>query len=291
MGLLGTLLPIAAGAVTSLIGNKVNASERRKEQERGMAMQLEANKEMAELNYQQQMKMWHDTNYTAQREELEKAGLNPALLYGQTGGGGATTGSGVSGSTSVPAAGTYGLQQMEIGLMMAQKEKIEAEAEKAKAEAEKTRGIDTKAAETQQKLNEINLQVQEKIGIEQLEKKAQIELQSANATNAKNIREFEAWMSQAFDTTTGNFNVDALGAYSTSNNDLIKKSIRAGMIQTTQELEKLKKELTLKDDEHTLNKIDMEIKDFESDLTKLGLNQTSASIINTIIKTIFGKRH
>lgn len=291
MGLLGTILPIAAGAVTSIIGNKVNASERRKEQERGMAMQLEANKEMAELNYEQQMKMWHDTNYTAQRKELEKAGLNPALLYGQTGGGGATTGSGVSGSTSVPSAGTYGLQQMEIGLMMAQKEKIEAEAEKAKAEAEKTKGIDTKAAETQQKLNEINLQVQEKIGIEQLEKKAQIELQSANATNAKNIREFEAWMSQAFDTKTGNFNVDALGAYSTSNNDLIKKSIRAGMIQTTQELEKLKKELTLKDDEHTLNKIDMEIKDFESDLTKLGLNQTSASIINTIIKTIFGKRH
>ena len=39
--------------------------------------------------------MWKDTNYSAQMEELKKAGLNPGLLYGMSGGGATTIGTGV----------------------------------------------------------------------------------------------------------------------------------------------------------------------------------------------------
>ena len=34
--------------------------------------------------------MWNYTNYENQKKHLEAAGLNPALLYGMSGGGGAT---------------------------------------------------------------------------------------------------------------------------------------------------------------------------------------------------------
>ena len=45
-------------------------------------------------SYAKQMEMWENTNYPAQVEQIKKAGLNPAMLYGQSGGGATVTGSG-----------------------------------------------------------------------------------------------------------------------------------------------------------------------------------------------------
>ena len=52
-------------------------------------MQVAGNKELMDLGHKQQMQMWEDTNYAAQREQLRKAGLNPAMIYGGGGEGGA----------------------------------------------------------------------------------------------------------------------------------------------------------------------------------------------------------
>ena len=64
------------------------------QQQKLQDMQISGNIQMQDYNYQKQMEMWNNTNYPAQVQQLGKAGLNPALLYGKGGGGGATTGSG-----------------------------------------------------------------------------------------------------------------------------------------------------------------------------------------------------
>ena len=56
------------------------------------------NKDMYNYQMNKQFEMWENTNYSAQVEQLKKAGLNPALLYGKGGGMGATTGSASSGN-------------------------------------------------------------------------------------------------------------------------------------------------------------------------------------------------
>lgn len=122
------------GTALGLITGGMNDSRQIRQQKKLNELQLDANKNMAMFNYDQQMKMWEATNYSAQREQLEKAGLNPGLLYGMGGGGGATTnaaqGQGTGGSQA-PAGGGEQIAMMQQGmqmqLMQAQKANIEAD--------------------------------------------------------------------------------------------------------------------------------------------------------------------
>ena len=118
-----------------------------------MGLQADYNKQQAEYTSSLQKDMWDYTNYENQVKHLEAAGLNPGLLYGQSGGGGVSTGTaqaaGVSQGES--AAVAMGLQARSI---MADIDKTEAEASLAKAEAMKTAGIDTLKGGSEIKLNE-----------------------------------------------------------------------------------------------------------------------------------------
>lgn len=127
-----------------------------------MGIQADYNKQQAKYSSDLQKDMWDYTNYENQVKHLEAAGLNPGLLYGESGGGGVSTGSaqaaGVSQGES--AAVAMGLQARSI---MADIEKTEAETNLANAEAMKTAGIDTleggskiKVNESLEQLNKIN---------------------------------------------------------------------------------------------------------------------------------------
>ena len=83
-------------------------------------MQIAGSKQLTDYQYMKQKEMWDTTNYEAQKEHLKKAGLNPGLLYGMSGGGGVTTGSGsgtVTGSAA-DAASTQNAQTAEVGMGM-----------------------------------------------------------------------------------------------------------------------------------------------------------------------------
>ena len=93
---------------------------------------------------------WLRTNYSAQVEQMKKAGLNVGMMYGKGGGAGGTL-QGSSGSAS--KADTI---PMDISNAISQNRAIEsqikvneAQADKLKAEADKTRGVDTDKVETE----------------------------------------------------------------------------------------------------------------------------------------------
>lgn len=120
-----------------------------KQQEKLQELQIKGQKEMTDYNTSKQLQMWKDTNFEAQRKELEKAGLNTGLLYGMGGGGGSTASisqGNVSGGQA-PQGGREIQDIMGIGLqyqlIQAQKDNIKAQTEKIKAETEKTTGVDT----------------------------------------------------------------------------------------------------------------------------------------------------
>lgn len=100
-----------------------------------MRNQMELNKQGHEL----QMDMWRKTNYKQQIAMMEKAGLNPALMYKSAGQGG-TTGSQTGGG----ASGGSAPQQPKLDITTILNAKlIKAQAEKLEAETNKIKGVDT----------------------------------------------------------------------------------------------------------------------------------------------------
>lgn len=133
--------------------------ERQKEY---MALQHQYNEQSADAAQARAMQMWKDTNYSAQRKELEKAGMNAALMYGGSGaGGGSTSDTGAQGqgvSQPTDQAASIGLQNKGMTLQLAQMASNialnESQAKKNNAEANKIEGADTQLTEAETKFKQ-----------------------------------------------------------------------------------------------------------------------------------------
>lgn len=141
------------GGAMGLILGGIERKKQLEQQRKLQALQIEGAKQMGIFNREQQMQLWKDTNYSAQMEELKKAGLNPGLLYGHGGPGGSTSASpgAVSGAQAAaqgPAMGMgISMGSMQLQLLKAQKDNIEADTALKQADTTKTAGVDTQLGE------------------------------------------------------------------------------------------------------------------------------------------------
>ena len=60
----------------------------------GMGLQYNYGQQAADAEYKRNLQMWKETNFGAQRDEMEKAGLSVGLMYGNGGGQAASTAGG-----------------------------------------------------------------------------------------------------------------------------------------------------------------------------------------------------
>lgn len=156
----------AAGGALGMIGQNKRAKKQHNRQKELMGIQLKNQQQLNKQGQQLQMQTWRDTNYGAQMEMMKDAGLNPALMYGMSGGGGATTGSQGGGS----AQGGNSHAPMDIGasvqasLMMAQAMKLKAETKEIEAKTDK---VGQDISESQQRVIESisKVALNEKMGI------------------------------------------------------------------------------------------------------------------------------
>lgn len=127
----------AIGGTMGLINQGMNDRRQLRQQEKLQALQIRGNKELTDYNTQKQMEMWENTNYPAQMGMLKKAGLNPALLYGQGGGGGATAN--ISAGNTTGAEAPKGGGEIGMGIQMGlQAQMMQAQIALTKAETAKT---------------------------------------------------------------------------------------------------------------------------------------------------------
>lgn len=162
----------AGGAIYSAFRNPASEDARQiRQQQKFTDMQSKANNEAMKNSAAQQLEMWKKTGVVGQKEQMLEAGINPATMFGMSGGGGVTTGSasqgGVSSGQAANAAATeankltMGMQLAQMGLMTAQAEKTKAETENLKAGTGKTE-VDTAAGklelDTKQKTQEATIQ-------------------------------------------------------------------------------------------------------------------------------------
>lgn len=106
-----------------------------------MGLQFNYNKMTGDYNQQLAKDMWEYTGYENQKRQMEEAGLNPGLMYGQGGGGGQSTSGGAM--QGVTALQPMGLQvALQAKAQDAQIQLAQAQAEKIITETNQMRTID-----------------------------------------------------------------------------------------------------------------------------------------------------
>lgn len=162
LGLLGGLF----GSGNSVKQQKELMEKAWEYEKEGMGMQYEYGQAAANAAQQRNMEMWNQTNYGAQRQHMEDAGLSVGLMYGG-GGQGATSQGGQATQPSGPTSNPVGMA-LQYKQIEQQNEAIksqtmlnQAEAAKALAEAKKTSGVDTKKTESEIKWQEVENRIQE----------------------------------------------------------------------------------------------------------------------------------
>ena len=160
---LGTTLGGIIGGGLGLIGGLFKGDDGFKEKQKlmqqaweyekeGMGLQYSYGQQAADAEYKRNLQMWKDTNFGAQRDEMEKAGLSVGLMYGNGGGQAASTAGGDGMQPSGPRMNPVeaALQQQAMGLQLkqieAQNRLASAETAKTLAEANKIAGVDTEGA-------------------------------------------------------------------------------------------------------------------------------------------------
>lgn len=169
-----------------------------------MALQNQYQQQAAAKSQQYAKEYWDYTNAENQKQHLINAGLNPALMYGQSGAGGmGATGGAHQAAPEQPQGNPVGMalqvQQLEQQRRMndAQIALTEAQASKAKEEAKKIGGVDTQEAlkRIEEAASRIELNLKEGDY-----KKALTDLTKAEkeATEAlKNLREMQEGLTKA----------------------------------------------------------------------------------------------
>lgn len=143
------------GAAFGLATAGINDRRQIRQQDKLNEQAYDINNRMAEANYERQMRLWEDTNYQAQTEQMRKAGVNPGLLYGMSGGGGSTAaanaGTGVAAGQAPHGGGEImGMmsQTLQMRMMEAQIKVMESQANKNNTDAAYTGGAQTDLTRT-----------------------------------------------------------------------------------------------------------------------------------------------
>ena len=122
------------GPLLSMMGGSYGATNQHRRQKALMGHQLQNQMALNKHGHELQYDMWKRTNYPAQVRMLKEAGLNPALLYGMSGGGGTTTGSQGGGSAQSGSAQSF--QPMDMSSMLVAEQLKESKERQAKLNAE-----------------------------------------------------------------------------------------------------------------------------------------------------------
>jgi len=196
------------GAVSGLLGMIGQKKREERQQKRQMELNNQQKQNQRELNEHGAslaMQMWRDTNYSAQMQEMRKAGLNPSLMYGGSGAGGTTASAGSGGSAAGgSAAMSQGMPEMmgidnmlamkrlanETKIAEGTKNKLDSEANLNKTRENEIKGIDY---DTKQEGIELSKQQRAKIQKDMEKVGAEIRNMNANTDRTKQLADFEKY--------------------------------------------------------------------------------------------------
>jgi hypothetical protein len=129
----------AAGGIMDIAGQMFGQNTQMQNQQQLNQQQYQNQMNLNLQNQQIQQQNWDYTNYENQVKHMENAGLNVGLMYGGSGGGGATMGGGSGGSAqggSAPQTMLGNIGSQSIGMML-QAKNTQADIDLKEAQANK----------------------------------------------------------------------------------------------------------------------------------------------------------
>lgn len=250
---------LGAAALSGGMG-MLSADQQNKTNRSNMEWSEDAQNRLADRQMDRQLQMWKKTGIAGQKAELEKAGMNAALLYGGGGSGGQSQS--VGGATpSAPQGSGAANPQLEqsigMGMQMANLKLMEAQTKKTEAEAEKIAGVDTASATADVTAKQFQNAINKLVGEENFAKNIGWANQKLSYESQKTMAEYNAWAAANF-----------AGKPTDDPNSPIAKAISAGLEQSITELKKAKAEANTAEAEAV-------IKRFTASLTKQGIAEGS----------------
>ena len=227
---------------------------------------IEAQKQMANYMYNLEMKKWKNTNYSAQMNEISKAGLSPSLLYSGKGGGGSissqTQGGGQQASFNINP-----VDLAQIDVAKAQAEKLRAEANTIKGETERGRQeIDNLGQVYENLMNDANIKdTERRYQIDVYESRVKQEAYKALQA-AENIKVSEAEWKKKF------IEMDKI------TNDIVRDNKQLFINSVNSETDRLKAE----------NMIKVAIENRETSIITALINQ-GGNLVNNLVKGLMLK--
>ena len=109
----GMGISVASNAISGAMSAKDARRQHQYDLEK-MAIQHGYNIESQKLGQQFNKEIWDYTNYENQKRHLKNAGLNPALLYGMSGGGGATAAGAQGMGAGIASGHEMGIKQTGV---------------------------------------------------------------------------------------------------------------------------------------------------------------------------------
>lgn len=279
------LAAAAIGGGASLLGQAFNAFSQNSTNKR----QERFTREMYAKQRADSISDWHMQNAyndpAAQMDRLKGAGLNPHLVYGK--GADAQMGAPVRPTQSHSA--NFRAPQMDFGSVI--------------ANALNTKQLQSNIAQTDAQTDlirqnteakQFDNKIREKIGLDRYVNQLDVKMRSANSNEIANIMQFDADFRSYYGYKGDEMADKHILADNKVNwnNSLMIKAKRAGIDKLVQDVENARKLGTLRDDQHTLNLIEQRIRDFQGNLTKLGVSPTTIqgiAVLTTVLRTLFGK--
>lgn len=260
------------GGVTSalrLFGVGEKRQDRRQIDQQGKLNDVNAKtaKELADYENAGKLKMWKDTNYTAQLAEATKAGVSKAAAIGGSGTGtqGASV-SGVGGGSAADAASTMqantgaaaqAIQSAaQLNLMKAQADNLNADT-KDKLANIPNKGTQNELGQEDLTTKKFNNSILKTLGVAEQSEAVRNANRKLEAESGKAWNEYEAWKAAGFGEMENN-----------DPNSPVAKAIKAGFDKTITEASNAKKEGRIKDATAT-------IEGFKANLAKQGISPDS----------------
>lgn len=246
--------------------------------------QIAGQKEMGLFNVERQMDLWNRTNAKAQMDHYKNAGLNPSLMYGGSGAGGATAAAQSGNVTTATADPSPGGGHTGMGIIMpAQVRLMEAQARNLDADTAKKSGVETTVGEnTIEKLKAETSNIKIQTALTRIQKDiaeiSQEDITDALSLNAQKLQQEVFQIQNQTDISNATKNT----IIKTIQQEYINKVLQAaatksGINVNEAQINKLTQDIIQRGQEIAIKQFEAEIR-----ANQPGINETLGGMINSI---------
>lgn len=273
-GGLGGIVTQGLGALANKIFGNTQADkdkEQLAQQQRLQQQQIAGEEQLADYQQTKQQQMYDYTSYPHQIELQKAAGLNPALIYGGGGAGGATVGGGIPSVQTSTAADTAAQTQANVAssMQLESMKVMDSQANLNNAQAAKIAGVDTQSAQQDVDTKTFNNSILHAFGMDN----AQYENTIKGVESEKANTQWEAFKTAASGGKKGEDGLPIMEA-SDENNPYVQ-ALKAGMDQAKQDLTNAKQT-------NDLTKAKTTVEQFKARLADNGIDPDSPWYVNII---------